>query len=127
MDCDADGTYAARDGMCDGARDGVCGERRVGEDGFGASGTDHGPYTGDGGGPTDLDAHHEHARLDEVLKQCGVEPPSNEETIPTDPLELEAHWRAKIATDAEDGGALLELGQRTFLHPSTFVPTRVGN
>jgi putative thioredoxin len=49
--------------------------------------------------------------IDEVLKQCGVEPPSNEETIPTDPLELEAHWRAKIATDAEDGGALLELGR----------------
>jgi len=49
--------------------------------------------------------------IDEILKRCGVEAPPAEESAPTDPVEAEAYWRAKITADAEDGGALLELGR----------------
>ena len=49
--------------------------------------------------------------IDEVLKQCGVEAPPAEEGAPTDPVQAEAYWRAKVAADAEDGGPLLELGR----------------
>jgi putative thioredoxin len=49
--------------------------------------------------------------IDDVLSRCGVEAPPSEASVPTDPLEAEAHWRAKVASDADDGGALLELGR----------------
>ena len=41
--------------------------------------------------------------IDEVLQRCGGEVPAGEAPAPSDPVEAEAHWRAKIAADADDG------------------------
>ena len=49
--------------------------------------------------------------IDEVLTRCGIEVPQGDAPAPSDPLEAEAHWRAKITKDSEDGEARLELGR----------------
>lgn len=49
--------------------------------------------------------------IDEVLTRSGIEVPQGEAPPPSDPLAAEAHWREKVAKDAEDGNARLELGR----------------
>ncbi len=49
--------------------------------------------------------------IDATLEKCGIEPPTAEPTVPSDPVAAEAHWRAALAEDAKDGAALLELGR----------------
>jgi putative thioredoxin len=48
--------------------------------------------------------------IDRVLEAAGMAPPA-EPQAPTDPVAAEAHWRAALAADAQDGQALLELGR----------------
>lgn len=49
--------------------------------------------------------------IDGVLAKAGVPAQRPAERAPTDPAAAEAHWRAKLETDPEDGRALLELGR----------------
>jgi putative thioredoxin len=48
--------------------------------------------------------------LESVLARCGIAPKTVDKP-PTEPEAVEAYWRAKIAKDAKDGRALLELGR----------------
>ncbi|MCB9728981.1 MAG: tetratricopeptide repeat protein [Deltaproteobacteria bacterium] len=51
--------------------------------------------------------------IDRVLERCGVSVAEAEDApkAPSDPAEAEAFWKARVAKDAADGAALLQLGR----------------
>jgi putative thioredoxin len=50
--------------------------------------------------------------IDKVLESCGVSAgPAAAEPVPTDPEQAEVFWQARLAKDAADGAALLQLGR----------------